>query len=27
VQPVEPKVLVEGGVAHVLLPGEPGYDD
>ena len=27
VQPVEPKVLVEGGVAQVLLPGEPGYDD
>ena len=26
VQPVEPRVLVEGGVAHVLLPGEPGYD-
>jgi hypothetical protein len=24
---VEPKVLVEGGVAQVLLPGEPGYDD
>ena len=24
--PVEPKVLVEGGVAQVLLPGEPGYD-
>ena len=27
VMPVEPKVLVEGGVARVLLPGEPGYDD
>jgi len=27
VQPVEPKVLVDGGVAQVLLPGEPGYDD
>ena len=26
VQPVEPRVLVEGGVAQVLLPGEPGYD-
>ena len=23
---VEPRVLVEGGVARVLLPGEPGYD-
>jgi 8-oxo-dGTP pyrophosphatase MutT (NUDIX family) len=27
VMPVEPRVLVEGGVAQVLLPGEPGYDD
>jgi 8-oxo-dGTP pyrophosphatase MutT (NUDIX family) len=27
VQPVEPRVLVDGGVAQVLLPGEPGYDD
>ena len=27
VLPVEPKVLVEGGVAQVVLPGEPGYDD
>ncbi len=26
VQPVEPRVLVEGGVAQVLLPGEDGYD-
>ena len=26
VQPVQPKLLVEGGVAQVLLPGEPGYD-
>lgn len=26
VLPVEPRVLVEGGVARVLLPGEPGYD-
>jgi 8-oxo-dGTP pyrophosphatase MutT (NUDIX family) len=25
VQPVEPKVLMEGEVARVLLPGEPGY--
>ena len=24
VQPVEPRVLVDGGVAQVLLPGEPG---
>jgi 8-oxo-dGTP pyrophosphatase MutT (NUDIX family) len=27
VQPVEPRVLVDGGVARVLMPGEPGYDD
>jgi 8-oxo-dGTP pyrophosphatase MutT (NUDIX family) len=27
VQPVEPRVLVDGGIAQVLLPGEPGYDD
>jgi len=27
VQPVEPRVLVDGGVAQVLLPGETGYDD
>jgi len=27
VLPVEPRVLVEGGVAQILLPGEPGYDD
>jgi hypothetical protein len=27
VLPVEPKVLVDGGVAQVLLPGEPGYED
>jgi 8-oxo-dGTP pyrophosphatase MutT (NUDIX family) len=25
VRPVEPKVLLEGEVARVLLPGEPGY--
>ncbi len=25
VAPVQPRVLVEGGVAQVLLPGEPGY--
>jgi 8-oxo-dGTP pyrophosphatase MutT (NUDIX family) len=27
VLPVEPRVLVDGGIAQVLLPGEPGYDD
>jgi 8-oxo-dGTP pyrophosphatase MutT (NUDIX family) len=27
VLPVEPRVLVEGGVAHVVLPGEEGYDE
>jgi len=27
VQPVQPRVLIEGGVARVVLPGEPGYDD
>jgi 8-oxo-dGTP pyrophosphatase MutT (NUDIX family) len=27
VMPVEPRVLVDGGVARVLMPGEPGYDD
>jgi 8-oxo-dGTP pyrophosphatase MutT (NUDIX family) len=27
VQPVQPRVLVDGGVARVLLPGEPGYDE
>ncbi|HLM86325.1 MAG TPA: NUDIX hydrolase [Solirubrobacteraceae bacterium] len=25
VQPVEPRVLLEGEVARILLPGEPGY--
>jgi 8-oxo-dGTP pyrophosphatase MutT (NUDIX family) len=25
VAPVQPRVLVEGGVARVLLPGDPGY--
>jgi hypothetical protein len=25
VQPVEPKVFLEGEVARVLLPGDPGY--
>ena len=27
VLPVEPRVLVDGGIAQVLLPGEDGYDD
>ena len=27
VEPVEPKVVVEGEVARVLLPGDPGYSD
>ncbi len=27
VGPVEPRVVLEGEVARVLLPGEPGYDD
>jgi 8-oxo-dGTP pyrophosphatase MutT (NUDIX family) len=27
VVPIEPKVVVEGEVARVVLPGEPGYDD
>ncbi|HYI99032.1 MAG TPA: NUDIX hydrolase [Thermoleophilaceae bacterium] len=27
VLPVEPRVIVEGGVAQVVLPGEEGYDD
>ena len=26
VEPVEPRNLMEGEVARVLLPGEPGYD-
>jgi 8-oxo-dGTP pyrophosphatase MutT (NUDIX family) len=26
VMPVEPKLLLRGGVARVLMPGEPGYD-
>ena len=25
--PVQPRVVVEGDSARVLLPGEPGYDD
>jgi 8-oxo-dGTP pyrophosphatase MutT (NUDIX family) len=27
VMPVEPRVLTEGGVAQIVLPGQPGYDD
>ncbi len=27
VVPIQPRVVVEGEVARVLLPGEPGYDD
>jgi 8-oxo-dGTP pyrophosphatase MutT (NUDIX family) len=27
VLPVEPRILVDGGVAQVVLPGEQGYDD
>jgi 8-oxo-dGTP pyrophosphatase MutT (NUDIX family) len=27
VEPVEPQVLVEGEVARIVLPGEPGYRD
>src|ERR1700722_10201916 len=27
VQPIQPRVVVEGGGARVLLPGEPGYDE
>jgi 8-oxo-dGTP pyrophosphatase MutT (NUDIX family) len=27
VEPIEPRVLVEGEVARVVLPGEPGYRD
>src|SRR5680860_745855 len=27
VMPVQPRVLSKGGVARVLLPGEPGYDE
>jgi 8-oxo-dGTP pyrophosphatase MutT (NUDIX family) len=27
VLPVEPRVLVDGGIAQVLLPGEDGYED
>ena len=27
VVPVQPRVVVEGEVARVILPGEPGYQD
>ena len=27
VMPVEPRVLEEGGIARVVLPGEPGYEE
>jgi hypothetical protein len=27
VVPIEPRVIVEGEVARVVLPGEPGYED
>ena len=27
VRPVQPRVVVRGGSAEVLLPGEPGYED
>ncbi|HEX5308439.1 MAG TPA: NUDIX domain-containing protein [Solirubrobacteraceae bacterium] len=27
VLPVQPKLMIEGEVARVLLPGEPGYED
>jgi 8-oxo-dGTP pyrophosphatase MutT (NUDIX family) len=27
VQPIQPRVVVEGEVARVLLPGDPGYDE
>ncbi len=27
VTPIQPRVVVRDGEAHVLLPGEPGYDD
>ena len=25
VQPIEPRVVLEGEVARILLPGDPGY--
>jgi hypothetical protein len=27
VEPIQPRVVVREGVAEVVLPGEPGYDD
>jgi hypothetical protein len=27
VEPILPKVALRDGTAHILLPGEPGYDD
>jgi hypothetical protein len=27
VMPVEPRVVLEGGVAQVLMPGEDGYEE
>ncbi len=27
VMPVEPRVVLEGGVAQVLMPGEEGYEE
>jgi 8-oxo-dGTP pyrophosphatase MutT (NUDIX family) len=27
VKPIQPRIVLEGEVARVLLPGEPGYDD
>ena len=27
VVPVQPRVVVSGETARILLPGEPGYDD
>jgi hypothetical protein len=27
VQPVQPRVVMTGEVARLILPGEPGYDD
>jgi hypothetical protein len=27
VKPVQPRVLISGETARVVLPGEPGYDD
>jgi hypothetical protein len=27
VKPVQPRVLLSGEMARVVLPGEPGYED